>query len=78
MRNRAETKGKECRKKKETGGCGAPHCGAGDSNRKVENRTSFHNDAVCALLGRKLNCDRSAAGYKSSKVGLYGVHRWAS
>ena len=40
--------------------------------RKIvtENRTSLHNDAVCTLLSCKLNCDRSAAGFKRSKVRL--------
>ena len=41
--------------------------------RKIvtENRTSLHNDTVCALLSCKLNCDdRSAAGFKPSKVEL--------
>ena len=40
--------------------------------RKIvtENRTSLHNDTVCALLSSKLNCDRSAAGFKPSKVEL--------
>ena len=36
----------------------------------TENRTSLLNDTVCALLSWKLNCDRSAAGFKLSKVGL--------
>ena len=40
--------------------------------RKIvtENRTSLHNDTVCVLLNCRLNCDRSAAGFKPSKVGL--------
>ena len=40
--------------------------------RKIvtESRTSLHNDTVCALLSCKLNCDRIAAGFKSSKVQL--------
>ena len=38
--------------------------------RKIvtENRTALHNDTVCALLSSKLNFDRSAAGFKPSKV----------
>ena len=36
----------------------------------TENRTSLHNDTVCALLSCKLNCDRSAAGFKPFKVRL--------
>ena len=40
--------------------------------RKIvtENRTRLHNDTVCPLLSWKLNCDRSAAGFKPSKVGM--------
>ena len=40
--------------------------------RKIvtENRTSLHHDTVCVLLNCRLNCDRSAAGFKPSKVGL--------
>ena len=40
--------------------------------RKIftKNRTSLHNDTVCALLSCKLNCDRSATGFKPSKVEL--------
>ena len=40
--------------------------------RKIvpKNRTSLHNDRVCALLNCKLNCDHTAAGFKPSKVGL--------
>ena len=33
----------------------------------TENRTSLHNDTVCALLSCKLNCDCSATGSKPSK-----------
>ena len=36
----------------------------------TESRTSLHNDTVCALLRSKLSCDRSAAGFKPSKVEL--------
>ena len=36
----------------------------------TENRTGLHTDTVCALLSSKLNCDRSAAGIKPSKVEL--------
>ena len=40
--------------------------------RKIvtESRTSLHNDTVCALFSCLLNCDRSAAGFEPSKVGL--------
>ena len=40
--------------------------------RKIvtENRISLHNDTVCALLSWKINCDRSAVGFKPFKVGL--------
>ena len=40
--------------------------------RKIvtENRTSLSNDTVGSLLNWKLNRDRSAAGFKPSKVGL--------
>ena len=40
--------------------------------RKIvtENRTSLHNDTVCALFSCQLNCDRTAAGCKPFKVGL--------
>ena len=40
--------------------------------RKIatENSISLHNDTGCALSSRKLNCDRTAAGFKPSKVGL--------
>ena len=34
------------------------------------NKTSLHNDTVCARLSCKLNCDRSAAGFKPSYVEL--------
>ena len=45
--------------------------------RKIvtENRTSLHNDTVSALLNRKLNCNRSAAGFKPSKVGLNAAQK---
>ena len=36
----------------------------------TENRTSLHNDTVCALLTCKLNCDRIAAGFKPFKLQL--------
>ena len=40
--------------------------------RKIvtENRTSLHNDTVCALLSCKLNCGRIAADFKPSRVQL--------
>ena len=36
----------------------------------TENRTSLHNDSVCALINCKLNCDRIAAGFKPFKLQL--------
>ena len=47
--------------------------------RKIvpENRTSSHSDTVCALLNCKLNCDRTAAGFKPSKVGLNAAKKAA-
>ena len=36
----------------------------------TENRTSLHNDTVCARLSYKLNCNRIAAGFKPSKAEL--------
>ena len=40
--------------------------------RKIvtENKTSLHNDTVCALLSCILNCGRIAAGFKPPKVEL--------
>ena len=40
--------------------------------RKIvtENSNSLHNDTVCVLLSSTLNCDRSAVGFKPSKVEL--------
>ena len=36
----------------------------------TENRPSLHNHTMGALLRCKLNCDRSAAGFKPSKEEL--------
>ena len=41
----------------------------------TESRTSLHNDTLCAILSCKLNCDRSAAGFKPSKVELNAVKK---
>ena len=55
-----------------------PHSNASSNERTfsmvlkiiTESKTSLHNDAVCALLSCKLNCDSIAAGFKPFKLQL--------